>query len=338
MSTESNFIAPQGEMQMEFVTPSNFEARVRRTDIQLLNHGSNLGIVCGIIDLGTHMESFDGKSPEPKRKVKVMFEHPQLKQLFYEDDTELKSTISSFESTLSMNENSKVRKLVHAFENRAISDKEAYGYNLAKVLGARVNVQIEHAFGKKDPTKVYEKVVSVFSANGLAIPVPFEPEFKPLLFFIDKAGNNFLTKNFADLPFYFRKKIMESEEGMAHIALGGKFAENPRQDEQQAPAQAQQPQQQQSQNFANQQSPLAPSTGVKKLVLKDPSIPIANWIANGWTEDMIVSEGHGTYVVETPSTPTPPVAKAMPTPPAQQQAAAPSNALFADDEENDLPF
>lgn len=333
MSNESQFIAPVGQISTDFVTPSNYEPKEKRKDIQLLNHGSNIGILYGIIDLGSHMESFEGKSPELKRKIKILFEHPQLKQLFYIEDTVQRSTTSSFESTLSMNEKSKVRKLIHAIEGRAIPDKEAYGYNLAKLLGARVNVQIEHTPAKADPTKIYEKVIGVFSSQGLAIPVPFEPECQKLLFFIDAAGNNFMTKNFADLPFYFRKKIMESEEGKRHAAAGGKFAEHPKNDTAapQGQMQQQQPQQAQQQNVA---VPPQAVVSTRKLVLNNPAIPIESWYTQGWTDEMIVSQGHGSWVEQTPTIPNTPLPPASNIPQAPQQ----NGGLFNKDEKDDLPF
>lgn len=344
MSQETNFVAPQGEMVANFTAPSNFETKVKREGIEMLNHGSNLGVIQGIIDMGSHMESYDNSTPELKRKIKIIFEHPQLKQLYYEDDTTPRSAISSFEKTYSLHEKSQIRKMVHAVEGRVLPDKEAYDYNIARLLGAMVNVQIEHTPGKKDPTKIYEKVTGVFSAKGLAVPVPFEPENPKYLFFIDPQGNNFLTKNFADLPFYVRKKIMESQEAKDHAAKGGKFAEHPRTDAQQPQGVAQQQAPQQP------QAPMSnvPSTpNAKKVVLNDPAVPLQNWYANGWDDEMIVANGHGKWEVVAPAPPVAPQAPQAPSAPqapvAQQpqQVQAPQSegsGLFNGKEEDDLPF
>lgn len=230
--TNNNAIMPMGTIQgtvnLNEVSSSN---RVRRSDIRLLNHGINLGIIYGFIDLGTHMESFKGEAPKEQRKLKIQFEHPQLKQLFYEDDTVVRSSASSKDCTFSINEKSFLKLLIDAVLSKTLSVEDAVKYNVAELIGKRVGVSIVHQPKKDNPTVFYEKVTGVVSPNGLAIPHPFEPENKPLFFFIDPQGNNFTTQNFADLPKYFRDKIKESKEGKAHTNRGGKFAENPKQEQ-----------------------------------------------------------------------------------------------------------
>ena len=183
MSTQNQnaVVQPMGEIGDNYTAPNDFQQKVRLPGVQLLTNGNNLGVVRAIIDLGTHMESFNGNAPEPKRKVKVIFEHPQLKQLFYEGDTVPRSTESSFDATFNVGEKSNLRKLIHAVENRALTNDEANAYPLKRLLGARVNVVIQHTPGKKNPTKIYEKIVGITSPEGLIIPPNFQPE-NPYLF------------------------------------------------------------------------------------------------------------------------------------------------------------
>lgn len=350
MSQDQNFVTPMGEIGGEMIAPSNFENRTKLASVQMLPHGNNLGIVYGIIDLGTHMESFEGKAAEPKRKIKIMFEHPQLKQRFYEEDVAPRSTVSSFEGTYNTGPKSKVRALIHAVEGRAITDKDAYSYPLNRLLGARVNVIVQHTPKKSDPNSFYEKVTGVTSAQGMIIPADFHPENPYLYFYIDKDGNNFRTKNFADLPFFFRKQIMESDEGKAYAARGGKFAEHPRQDST-APQGNIGASPMQQQQAPQPQAPVQPAA----VILKDPTYTLEQWYQQGWSNEQLVQAGHAVWNTPAPSpTPAPapatPAAPSTPSAPSPSAASAPSpvaptpdtgvaGGFFSeDDEKDDLPF
>ena len=354
-----NFVAPMGEINLNagtFTAPSNYTERPKNPNIQLLPIGNNLGVVYGIVDLGTQLESFGGAAPELKRKIKIMIEHPQFPQQFYLDDPSMKSTVSSFESTFNTGEKSRLRALIAAVEGN-ISNQQADNYNIAQLLGKRVNSVIEHRQGKKDPTKFYENIKYVASAQGLAIPANFVPQNPYLFFVIDDKGENFKTKNFADLPFYLRKKIMESEEGKQYAASGGKFAENPKQENQQQTNQAQPNAHAQAMAPAPTPAPMpasAPATanvnpysnGKIELISKDYTLKAM--YDNGWNDQLLVQHGMARLLPQTPpaSAPMPnaPIAPAAPMAPSapamnDAQAAFQSEANFnIDEEQDDLPF
>ena len=354
-----NFVAPTGEINLNagtFTAPSNYTERPKNPNIQLLPIGNNLGVVYGIVDLGTQLESFGGAAPELKRKIKIMIEHPQFPQQFYLDDPSMKSTVSSFESTFNTGEKSRLRALIAAVEGN-ISNQQADNYNIAQLLGKRVNSVIEHRQGKKDPTKFYENIKYVASAQGLAIPANFVPQNPYLFFVIDDKGENFKTKNFADVPFYLRKKIMESEEGKQYAASGGKFAENPKQENQQQTNQAQPNAHAQAMAPAPTPAPMpasAPATanvnpysnGKIELISKDYTLKAM--YDNGWNDQLLVQHGMARLLPQTPpaSAPMPnaPIAPAAPMAPSapamnDAQAAFQSEANFnIDEEQDDLPF
>ena len=351
------FVAPMGEINLNagtFTAPSNYTERPKNPNIQLLPVGNNLGVVYGIVDLGTQLESFGGAAPELKRKIKIMIEHPQFPQQFYLDDPSMKSTVSSFESTFNTGEKSRLRALIAAVEGN-ISNQQADNYNIAQLLGKRVNSVIEHRQGKKDPTKFYENIKYVASAQGLAIPANFVPQNPYHFFVIDAQGENFKTKNFADLPFYLRKKIMESEEGKQYVARGGKFAENPKQENQQQPNQAQP--NLQAQAMAPAPTPVSASVpatpnvnpysnGKIELISKDYTLKAM--YDNGWNDQLLVQQGMARLLPQAPpaSAPMPnaPIAFSAPMAPSapamnDAQAAFQSEANFnIDDEQDDLPF
>ena len=353
------FVAPMGEINLNagtFTAPSNYTERPKNPNIQLLPVGNNLGVVYGIVDLGTQLESFGGAAPELKRKIKIMIEHPQFQQQFYLDDPSMKSNVSSFESTFNTGEKSRLRALIAAVEGN-ISNQQADNYNIAQLLGKRVNSVIEHRQGKKDPTKFYENIKYVASAQGLAIPANFVPQNPYLFFVIDAQGENFKTKNFADLPFFLRKKIMESEEGKQYAARGGKFAENPKQENQQQTNQAQPNVHAQAMAPAPTPAPLsapAPATanvnpysnGKIELISKDYTLKVM--YDNGWNDQLLVQQGMARLLPQAPpagapmpNAPIAPSAPMAPSAPAMNdaQAAFQSEANFnIDEEHDDLPF
>jgi hypothetical protein len=345
----SNTVAPQGEIQGQMVVDDNNS--VKRSDIQNLIHGLNPGVLYAVVDLGTHMEAFQGQAPTPTRKIFIGFEHPQLKQLFYEDDTVPRSTVSSIEGSMSLGDKSKLKALINAASGKALTYDEAKAYNLSHLLGQKFNVNIEITPGKKDPTAFYNKVTGVFSGNGMALPVPFEPEMKYLYFFIDKdkngntIGNNFMTSNYANLPNFLRKKILSSKEGMEYAQRGGKFAENPKVEKGQQ-AQPQQPQQ--------PQQAVAQQNSVPAITMLVNDFTLEQYLGSGWTIESLVQ--HGKARLNTPA-PAPQMQQAPPSgPPAPQQMGAnpaqvPQQGFaqqsvppavnggnFLDDNPDDMPF
>lgn len=317
----NNETAPMGQItgkvNLNEVSGGNY---TKRSDVAMLNHGVNLGVIYGFIDLGTHMESFKGEPAKEQRKLKIQFEHPQLKQLFYEEDTVPRSTASSKDCTFSINEKSFLKLLIDAVLSKTLTVQQAIDYDVAELIGKRVGVSIVHQPKKDNPTVFYEKVSGVVSPNGLQVPHPFEPENKPLFFYIDKQGNNFMTQNFADLPKYFRDTIKKSKEGIAHANRGGKFAENPKQEQgqgQQFQQQPKQPQQPQQNNAIQEPITMTASAQFTR----------AQYHASGWSDQQLIDSGLAiaNKVVEAPPVAfaPPPVPAAAPAPVQQQQQQVP---------------
>ena len=331
MNTNNNAVAPTGQIQGSAdMSEVQTSSRIKRKDIILLNHGINLGIIYGFVDLGTHLESFPGSAPKKTRKLKILFEHPQLKQLFYEDDTERKSTVSSKDCSFTINDRSFLKQLIDAISGQILPVADASKYPTAKLIGQRIGVNIAHTPKSADPTIFYEKVLNVLSPNGLQVPHPFEPENKSLYFYIDKGGLNFTSQNFADLPKYFRDKIMESDEGKAHIARGGKFSENSKQEQ---GAQ----QQQQQQQALPQEAQAFPKQSVPIVMLPSAQFTREQYHGSGWTDDLLVQNGLAQWF--TPPAPAPQSAPAPQGPPTPQGPSNPASFLEPQNgEDDDLPF
>ena len=295
----------------------------------LLQVGVNPGRIVEILDLGTQMVSFGNSVPEPKRQIRVAFEHAHLKQQYNLDKPDVTSAYTSKEASYIFGKKSFIYKLICLVEGRDLSIDEAKVYPLQKLMGAIVGVNISHKRGVKDPSKVYEKIESLVPWNEATYVMPpsWNPEMDLHYFYIDQAsdgsviGNNFMTKTFANLPYGRRQAILESAEAKAYAKRGGKFAENPKTEER-GPAQAGQPQ------------PIPPSVMPKSsdgawiLEMIDKAYSYEAYIAVNYTPELLVEKGLAKWV---PVAPSPaPVQPAGPAPiqpaPVQPQQPAPIQA------------
>lgn len=346
---EQQFVAPQGVMSMKMTAPSGFEGKTKRTDIQIFPDGPQPAVIYCVIGLGTHTENYQGTGEKDINKIYIGFEFPQLKQLFYVEDTEPRSTIMSIESSYSMGPKSKLRAVCEAAIGRKFNgDNEAYNYDVSQLIGAKVLVNVITKYRKADNTP-YNSIGSVIPLGSYPLPPNFNPEIEYNVFGIDQEGNNFKTMNYAKVPLNLKKIILESKEAKDYIARGGVFAKLP--DNYQ---QTQTPQQSYPATPAPPTPAPAPVQNAgPKFVLLDTQFTLEQWKAANWTEEMLVQNGKGKWEYPTPPSPSqmapPPAAPAAPAPPQaplssqplaqqvelQQQA---QDWLSEDDDDDDCPF
>lgn len=361
---ESNqFTAPQGTISMA-VTAPGFSGKTKRSDIALLPNGPHPAIIYAVVGTGTTMESFGNEQPKPKNKLWIGFEFPQLKQFFYEEDTEKRSTTMNIDSTFNMGDRSKLRKISEVVIGREFRDNsEADNFDVSKLIGVKVLCQIVTKNSKKTG-KPYNTIASIGALGGYPLPADFNPECEYHLFAIDPEGNNFKTINFANLPMWIKSRIFESNEAKAYVAKGGMFAKksettNNGNQQQQQPQQVQQQAQQ-------GQLPLAPQQNAQPLtrrfILTDTQYSLEQWKHAQWTEQALVDAGKARWEDVQPEPQLPPAPpSAQPLPPAppqnvqqvqqqnpqqdiqqpqqqvQQQAEKPA-VNWLEDEDDELPF
>lgn len=287
-----------------------------REGLELPPEGPNQMICIGMVDIGTHSESFNGNAAELKRKVIVFWEKPDLKQLVYESDTEPRTYQKGDEMMYYMSGKSKLLKICKAIHGKNFTDAEyEKGFNLFQNIGKKAFVMVQHQQGKKDPSKTYVKFDSYATASNQPDPANFIPSNDRYAFFIDKEGKNFMTQNFAELPKWCRDKIKESEEAKEYIKRGGTFAE-PSDEDEKAPIQ-------QGDNVDD--SSADDQDGVPEgfifTDLSNQGLNYNQYITAKWTPKMLFDAG---YLKKKPE-PTPPTAAAVPpaTPPPAQTAPIP---------------
>ena len=206
---------------------------------------------------------------------------------------------------------------------------EAYDFDISQIIGAKVLVNVTTKYRKKDNTP-YNDIGSVIPLGQYPLPPNFNPEIEYNIFGIDEQGENFKTMNYAKIPFYLKKTILESKEAKEYIAKGGVFAkmpENQQQNSQQSFQQSAPAQNFQQSAPAQVPTPAAPLAvpGEKKFVLTDTSFTLEQWKGAQWTEQMLVDNGKGYWQEPAPApAPTqmapPPPAPAPPAPQAPQQS------------------
>lgn len=303
--------APSAQFNGEFKAPEYNGVKKTKLPYDPIPQGLQMCTIFGVVGLGTHMESYQNSIPAPKNKIMIVFEFPQFKRKFYEEDTELKSAAIMQEMVLyARSDKSKLRKIVEAACQRSLSDDEAGDFNFTTLIGASVVVNVQHY--KKQDGSIGEKIASYNSIVGMPVPMGYQPENLPWLFFIDPAFNNFRTETFAKLPQFLRKKLIESQEGQTFISQGGIFAKVEQTQDQQ--------QQQQYAQPAQAQQPVAqPQTNGQKVQMLVNDFTYQQYLSAGWTDETLVQNGKAKWIQQAAPAPTP-------TPgPSQTIAPAPVN-------------
>ena len=327
--------------------------------------GINVGRVIELVDLGTQAKTYNNQT-EMKRMIRIGFEHPQLKQRYYIQDTQDTSCITSKEVNYVISKNSFLKKFIDIMEGRTLTLEEAkqHGADLGKYLGRIICVNIEIKVSKTTNLP-YEKVVGVaaFNEQSTRMPEPFEPERETHWWFIDAdpqgrvIGENFKSTVFAKLPFYVRKDILASKECKDYLANGGWVAERETNQQNQQGG-YQQPQQQQPQQTnmyqqqqpAQQQSPPPPSGSGQPVLSVDGSqmlqptqkmsgkgYTIAQFLASDkWNVDTLVAQGWAQWVPN-PNY-SPPAQTQTPPPPGPSSTPAPQGQGGGFQDDDDLPF
>lgn len=340
----------------------------------LLPSGLQPAVIFAVVDLGTHMESYQGNQPEPKRKIMVGFEFPQLKQKYYLEDEKARSCMITKESTFIISDKSFLKSLISGIYGRNFTDQECRNFDVMQLVNMKILANVIHTQIKSGPNmgKIKESIASVSALGNYPLPLGFEPELPLQSFYIDPQGNNFLTSNFANLMPWIKKKIYQSQEAEARKGKGLPFAKSQEEIEretQNQPAsnsyQTQTNYQAQNPSFGVGSSPTSAYSQNGLPTPPAPPIPQANipkvimlnnhnynaFISNGWTDDMLIQHGYAVLNPDfqqnqNPQIPQAPQAvpqapqapQAIPQATAQQPLQSGVSNPFIDDEDDDLPF
>lgn len=155
-------------------------------------------------DLGTQVMQMFGKA---KEKIIIMWEvQGERIQFTNKDGEEMEMPkVITKEYTASLHEKADLRKHLEAWRGKQFTDEELQGFNLRNILGANCQIQVVHKASKKDPTKKYAVVNSIFPI------VKGQPKLDPehdLIFYEIESGDE--IPGFT--PEWIQLKIKASEE------------------------------------------------------------------------------------------------------------------------------
>jgi hypothetical protein len=177
----------------------------------LVPQGTHVGRVWKIMNLGTRFQEYKGVRKEyPDTLINISWELPNEMHEFTfrkEDGSEEKVTKPmsiSREFTLSMGSKSNLRPIVEGIIGTALSDDEAYGFDVETLLGMASLVTVTHRMNHEG--KVYANLISTAPLlKGMEEPAAVN---EPKILDVRK-----MTKEEIDaLPEWLGDKMRESDE------------------------------------------------------------------------------------------------------------------------------
>lgn len=166
--------------------------------------GTYLARCYSMIELGTLNEVILG-TEKLVHKVRITFELPTELRVFNPEKGEQPCVISK-EFSLSMGENSNLRKFLTSWRGKPFTEEEAKLFEVTRLLGVPCLLTVIHKQGKKDPSRFYDEIGTVSPLmKGMTCP----PQVNPTLEFELGA---FDQEKFNNLPNFLQEKIRSSQE------------------------------------------------------------------------------------------------------------------------------
>lgn len=169
---------------------------------ELIEAGVHLGLCYGVIDLGTQKVTFQNEV-KLQRKVRIIFELPNLKKEFKTGEGEKPFSISK-EYTLSLDAKANLYKDLVSWRGKQFSEEELEGFDISKLLGKPCQIQIIHKQGKNGDYAAIQSITPIMKGTDY----PKQTVNTQIEFSVDE----FSKSKFESLPEYLRKKIEESIE------------------------------------------------------------------------------------------------------------------------------
>jgi len=172
-----------------------------RTERELIPAGLHRAVCGSVVDLGTHHDATWNKD---KRECRLTFELSDVRTE-YEKDGEVKDLprLIGKPYTLSLDDRSNLRKDLQAWRNKAFTQVELQGFDIAKLVGVPCMVNVEHYERQGKTCAGIGSIVGL--AQGMQAP---QPEGDTYYYSIDDHGQTFPE----NMPEFIKKKIMASQE------------------------------------------------------------------------------------------------------------------------------
>ena len=157
-------------MSTGFAVPTDF-SNTTGGNFEPIPRDNHIGVCIGVIDLGTHQESYQGGPPKSVRKVKLQFELPGVER------TDGKAAIISATYNYSMHEKATFRKTLNGWLGNDWPERFK-GQSWEFLIGTPAMVNVESGPGKRDPSRTVTWIESIGKfPKGLPAPRPTRDSF-----------------------------------------------------------------------------------------------------------------------------------------------------------------
>ena len=191
---------------MAIIAKSTGEATQR----ELIPAGTYVARCYSVVHLGHVTQKYMGEE-KVVDLVRFTWELPTELRCFNQDKGEQPCAISK-EMTLSLNEKSNLRGMVNAWRGKALTEKEAESFDLAKLIGQPCMINLIHQASKTNPEKVYERIAAVMPMmKGMTCPPQVNPSMEFSVLEFDRT-------KFESLPSFLQEMITGSTEYKAMMA------------------------------------------------------------------------------------------------------------------------
>lgn len=201
-----------------------FTKREKNPHLELIPAGMHPAIIYGVINVGTHDNEYQGNKTL-KNVLKICFEFPQHRQLYWADDTVPSPTSLIMDFNYLVSKNKKTGKksnlliFVETLYNIEMQESQYLQFDFSQLVGMKVFANVT-AYTKLDGN-AGRKITSVTGFNPQYVDPNTLIQTNPNYVYSVQMG--FENKSFAMLHPVYRNMIKESYEGKAHLANGGRF-------------------------------------------------------------------------------------------------------------------
>lgn len=171
---------------------------------ELIPAGTYVARCYSVIHLGHVVQKYMGEE-KVVDLVRFTWELPTELRCFNQDKGEQPCAISK-EMTLSLNEKSNLRGMINAWRGKALTEKQAEAFDIAKLIGQPCMLNIIHQAGKTNPERIYERIAAVMPMmKGMVCPPQVNPSMEFSVLEFDRA-------KFMSMPTFLQEMISTSKE------------------------------------------------------------------------------------------------------------------------------
>lgn len=156
---------------MSTTTASPFKKQASNSEggnYEMAPAGTHPAVLVGLIDLGTHTETFQGQAPKDAQKLYLIWE------LTSEHDSQGRPFLVGQEYTYSLGKKAKLRSIVEGFLGRSLADGEEY--DIAEMIGKPCVATVKE--GVTGAGKKYASLAGIGKPmKGLTVPQPLTESF-----------------------------------------------------------------------------------------------------------------------------------------------------------------